>query len=273
MFGSDLDYEGNSSKIYGVVTGVVTNNKDDEGMGRVKVTFAWLAENDESNWARIATMMAGDDRGSYFLPEVGDEVLVAFEQGDVNFPYIIGSLWNGKDKVHETNSDGKNNLRVIKSRCGHKVIFDDTEGKEKITIIDKTEKRKVVIDTEKKNIDIINQDGAINIFAGGDINIETKKNLNIKTGKDMKSEIGKNIDTTVSSNTQIKTSGSTTIKTNSSMSIKSGGSSNIEASASMKVKGATATVEANSSMTVKGAMTTVQASGITTVKGSIVKLN
>jgi len=107
----------------------VTNNKDEEGLGRVKVTFAWLAENDESNWARIATMMAGNDRGSYFLPEVGDEVLIAFEQGSIStFLHVIGSLWNGKDKVHETNSDGKNNLRVIKSRSGHKIIFDDTKG-------------------------------------------------------------------------------------------------------------------------------------------------
>ena len=64
-------------------------------------------------WARIATLMAGKERGTYFIPEVGDEVLVAFEHGDIHYPYIIGSLWNGKEKPFETNSDGKNNLRVI----------------------------------------------------------------------------------------------------------------------------------------------------------------
>lgn len=241
MFGEDLDQENNSSKMYGVVTAVVTNNKDEEGMARVKVTFPWLAENDESHWARIATMMAGNDRGIYFLPEVGDEVLVAFEHGDIHYPYIIGSLWNGKDKVYETNEDGKNNLRVIKSRSGHKIILDDTEGKEKITVIDKTEKRSIVIDSEKKTIDIRNEDGKINIFAGDDINIETKKNLNIKTTKDTKVE-AMNVD----------------IKANS----------NIKAKAS-----ASGTFEAGAAIKIKGSMATVEASGITTVKGSLVKLN
>lgn len=242
MFGQELDYEDNSSKIYGVVTGVVTNNKDEEGMGRVKVTFAWLAENDESHWARIATLMAGNDRGTYFLPEVGDEVLVTFEHGDINYPYIIGSLWNGKDKVHETNSDGKNNLRVIKSRSGHKIILDDTEGKEKITVIDKTEKRSIVLDSEKKTIDIRNEDGQINIFAGDDINIETKKNLNIKTGKETKVEASTNIDMKATSNVNLKAN-------------------------------ATGKFEAGSSIKIKGSLSTLEASGITTVKGSLIKLN
>jgi len=241
MFGNDLDHEERSSKINGVVTGVVTNNKDEEGMGRVKVTFAWLAENDESHWARIATLMAGNDRGTYFLPEVGDEVLVAFEHGDIHYPYIIGSLWNGKDKVHEINEDGKNNLRVIKSRSGHKIILDDTEGKEKITVIDKTEKRSIVIDSEKKTIDIRNEDGKINIFAGDDINIETKKNLNIKTTKDTKIE-AMNVD----------------VKANSNIKFKASASGTFEAGAAIKVK---------------GSMATLEASGVTTVKGSIVKLN
>jgi len=241
MFGQDLDHENNSSKIYGVVTAVVTNNKDEEGMARVKVTFPWLAENDESHWARVATMMAGNDRGIYFLPEVGDEVLVAFEHGDIHYPYIIGSLWNGKDKVHETNKDGKNNLRVIKSRSGHKIILDDTEGKEKITIIDKTEKRSIVIDSKKKTIDIRNEDGKINIFAGDDINIETKKNLNIKTTKDTKVE-AMNVE----------------VKANSNIKFKASASGNFEAGAAIKVK---------------GSMATVEASGVTTVKGSFIKLN
>ncbi len=254
----DLDYENKSSKIYGVVTAIVTNNKDDEGMGRVKVNYPWLAEDDESYWARIATMMAGNDRGTYFIPEIDDEVLVAFEHGDINYPYILGSLWNGKDKVHETNDDGKNNLRVIKSRCGHKIIFDDTDGNEKITIIDHTEKRKIVIDSKEKTIDIRNENGKINIFAGDDINIETDKNLNIKTGQDMKSDIGSNFTTKASSSVEIKSGSSTTIKSGSSMTVNAGASSNIEAGANIKVK---------------GAMATVEASGVTTVKGSIVKLN
>ena len=85
-----------ASRIYGVVVGVVTNNQDPEELGRVKVKFPWLSDADESDWARIATPMAGNEKGIYFLPEVDDEVLVVFEHGDLRFPYIIGALWNGQ---------------------------------------------------------------------------------------------------------------------------------------------------------------------------------
>lgn len=105
------------SRIYGVVVGIVTNNKDTEKLGRVKVKIPRLSGEDESNWARVTSFMAGKERGAFFLPEVDDEVLVAFEYGDINMPYVIGSLWNGKDVPPENNSDGKNNIRVIRSNC------------------------------------------------------------------------------------------------------------------------------------------------------------
>ncbi|HEX8146420.1 MAG TPA: phage baseplate assembly protein V [Pyrinomonadaceae bacterium] len=126
--------ESRAGRVYGVVVGVVTNNQDPEKMGRVKLQFPWLNQTDESNWARVATMMAGKDRGTWFLPEVGDEVLVAFEHGDVQFPYVIGSLWNGVDTPPRDNADGKNSERVIKSRSGHELIFGDEDGKEKVEI-------------------------------------------------------------------------------------------------------------------------------------------
>ena len=123
-----------TDRIYGVVVGVVTNNQDPDNLGRVKVRLPWLTGDDESNWARIATLMAGKERGSFFLPEVDDEVLLAFEHGDVRFPYVIGALWNGVDKPPRTNADGKNNQRTIKSRKGHELIFDDSDGKEQVEI-------------------------------------------------------------------------------------------------------------------------------------------
>lgn len=170
------DYEG-TEKIYGVVIGIVTNNKDPDSLNRVKVKFPWLSEDNESNWARVATLMTGKDRGSFFLPEVDDEVLVAFEHGDVRFPYVIGALWNGVDTPPETNSDGKNNIRKIKSRSGHEIIFnddsetkkekieihtnaghkivlDDASGQEKLEIIDKTGSNKISIDSVQNAINI-----------------------------------------------------------------------------------------------------------------------
>ncbi len=182
----EAERESKASKIYGVVMGIVTNNRDPDGMGRVKVKFPWLEDKEESHWARISTLMAGKDRGSFFLPEVDDEVLVAFEQGDITRPYVIGALWNGSDNPPETNSDGKNNIRKIKSRSGHEIIFDDndTEQKEKITIHTKAD-HKIVLDDSagQEKIEIIDKTGNNKIIIDSvqnKIDIESKMNLNIK---------------------------------------------------------------------------------------------
>ncbi|HEX3034036.1 MAG TPA: phage baseplate assembly protein V [Thermodesulfobacteriota bacterium] len=163
--------------INGVTAGIVTNNQDPDGLGRVKIKFPWLSDNNESDWVKIATLMAGGERGSFFLPEVGEEVLVAFEHGDINHPYVIGALWNGQAKPPETNSDGQNNIRKIKSRSGHEIIFndddtakqekveihtnsghkivlDDSAGGEKIEIIDKTGSNKIIVDSVQNSINI-----------------------------------------------------------------------------------------------------------------------
>ncbi|ETX05496.1 MAG: hypothetical protein ETSY2_22635, partial [Candidatus Entotheonella gemina] len=97
-----------ANRVYGMVVAGVTNNQDPEGLGRVKVKFPWLSDRDESHWARIAMPMAGPERGFYFLPEVDDEVLVAFEHGLIEWPYVLGALWNGKDTPPESNGDGEN---------------------------------------------------------------------------------------------------------------------------------------------------------------------
>jgi uncharacterized protein involved in type VI secretion and phage assembly len=110
------------SAINGVVVGLVTNVSDPEKLGRIKVHFPWLDENHESDWIRIATLMAGNDRGSFFMPEVSDEVLVAFEHGDTRFPVVIGFLWNGKDKPPAKHVRD----RILKSKNGHTIRFLDS---------------------------------------------------------------------------------------------------------------------------------------------------
>lgn len=196
-------------RIEGIVLGIVTNNQDPENMGRVKVKFPWLEEGDESYWARVATLMAGKDRGTFFLPEVEDEVLVAFDHGDIDHPYVIGTLWNGVDTPPETNENGKNNIRKIKSRSGHEIIFDDNDeekkekieirtngghtivlddsaGGEKIEIKDKTGNNSIVIDSVQNAITISSQtkliikSQMIEIEAGGMMTIKSGANLTIK---------------------------------------------------------------------------------------------
>ena len=196
-----------TGKMYGVVVGTVTNNQDPEGRGRVKVKYPWLSDKEESNWARVATMMAGKDRGSFFLPEAEDEVLVAFAHGDDREPYVIGMLWNGQDTPRYTNGDGANDVRAITSRSGHELIFDDnqqggkvvihtkknhtitlddTAGGEKISIVDKSGNNSVVIDSAQNSIAVKSslkltiESQVIEIKAGGVMKIEASGTLTIK---------------------------------------------------------------------------------------------
>ena len=183
-----------SDRFFGVVVGVVTNNQDPDKMHRVKVRFPWLSKDVESNWARVAAQMAGNDRGSYFLPEIDDEVLIAFEHGNVDFPYVLGSLWNGKDAPPENNSDGKNNHRTIKSRSGHIVRLNDTSGGETIEIIDKSG-NKIVIDASKNTVTIESQSdisiksstGKLTMEANGiEIKSQTDVSVQANTSMDLK---------------------------------------------------------------------------------------
>lgn len=108
--------------INGVVVGLVTNVNDPKNMGRIKATFPWLNQTHETDWVRIATLMAGNGRGSFFMPEVNDEVLLAFTHGNPRFPYVVGFLWNGEDKPPARNVRD----RILKSKNGHQLRFLDS---------------------------------------------------------------------------------------------------------------------------------------------------
>jgi uncharacterized protein involved in type VI secretion and phage assembly len=116
----------------GVAVAVVTDNDDPEGLGRVKLTYPWRDVEDESDWVRVTTPMAGPDRGVYLPLEVDDEVLVAFEHGDLHYPYVLGALWNGRDAPPV--EDGSTDLRVVRSRAGHEVVLDDADGGGGVTV-------------------------------------------------------------------------------------------------------------------------------------------
>ena len=111
--------------------GLVTDLRDPDGQGRVKVRLPWAPDPSGGAyeaWARLATLMGGDNRGSWFVPDKDDEVLVAFEGGDPRFPYVLGGLWNGHDKPPASmDSSGRNDTKVIRSRNGVKLTLDDTE--------------------------------------------------------------------------------------------------------------------------------------------------
>lgn len=127
---------GPGGRFYGLYPAVVTDNQDPDNQGRVRIRLPWTPDNDSANyenWARLATLMAGGNRGSWFIPDVDDEVLVGFEGGDPRRPYVVGMLWNGSDAPPET-MDSDNNLKSIVSRADIRITMDDSDGAVKLTL-------------------------------------------------------------------------------------------------------------------------------------------
>ena len=217
----------------GMVIGIVTNNMDPQEMGRVKVKYPWLSDNDESAWARVVAPMAGNGRGFLYLPEVDDEVLIGFEHGDIHRPFVLGAMWNGIDKLpllasQAVGSDGKVNKRVIKSRSGHTIVLDDTSGGEEITIIDKTGNNKIILHSP---------DNSMQIKVQGNLTIEAQGKITIKgqAGVDLSSD--------------------------AKLTAKGQAGVDITSDASLSIKGLSGTVEATSSLVLKNAVAQIALSG------------
>jgi uncharacterized protein involved in type VI secretion and phage assembly len=233
-------------RVMGVAPALVTNVNDPDDLGRVKVKYAWLGDDIESDWLRIAAPMAGAERGMFYLPEVGDEVLIAFEQGDIHRPYLIGALWSSTDKppkpISEVAEGGKVNLRVIKSRAGHLVTLDDTEGAEQvsvtsksghtvilddkdgsesITIKDKTGKNSMVIDSTKNSL-TINVEGDFVVNAKGKVSINSTQDMTLdsKAKANLTSMSGTTLDskgTAAFKGMSVEVNGQTTLKLSGSI--------------------------------------------------------
>lgn len=120
----------------GFCPAVVIDNIDPENSGRVKVRLPPVSasgEQGDETWARIATLMAGNNRGTWFIPDVNDEVLVAFEGGDAGQSYVIGGLWSSTNSPPET-MDTNNNKKLLRSRSGVKITLDDQSGQESFLV-------------------------------------------------------------------------------------------------------------------------------------------
>jgi uncharacterized protein involved in type VI secretion and phage assembly len=147
---------------YGVYPALVSDVNDPDGQGRVKVTLPWSPDTGGGRyeaWARMATLMGGNNRGSWFIPDIGDEVLVMFESGDARRPYVLGGLWNGTDSPPESmDGAGKNYKKVIRSRNGVKVTLDDTDGQEKL-ILETPGGQKMTMKDGPGSVEIVDSNG------------------------------------------------------------------------------------------------------------------
>ena len=165
-----------ADRFFGVTVATVVDNNETTARppttptGRVKLSYPGLSSNITSGWAPCARPSAGNDMGFYALPECGEQVLVAFEKGDLGHPYVLGSLWNAKARPPVTNADGQNNTRIIKSRAGHTITFDDTGNVGKLVIQDKGGSS-IVMDAT---------DGSITIAARADLKLTAKNTISLE---------------------------------------------------------------------------------------------
>jgi len=179
----------------GLLVGIVTDNNDPKGWGRVKVKFPTLTEEHNSNWARVVSIGAGSNRGFDCLPEVNDEVLVAFEHGDIHRPYVIGNVWNGRDNppnsVKDNVQDGKVRLRTFQTRSGHKVQFveEDKGGSKSGVIIVTKGGHKAYLD-DSSGLVTISSTGKMSLEATGDMNIKSGGSMSIQAGPRMTLKAG-----------------------------------------------------------------------------------
>jgi uncharacterized protein involved in type VI secretion and phage assembly len=174
----------------GVVIGVVADLDDPERIARVRVKLPHLADQ-VSDWSRQATPMGGRERGLFFRPEIGDEVLVACEQGDPRRTIVVGALWSKVDPPPPDDGNATdNNWRFFRSRSGHVLKFDDTSGAERIEIVGSGGDHKLVIDVSGRKIEISCSSGDVSISAptgkveidASQVAIKAQASLSIEAG-------------------------------------------------------------------------------------------
>lgn len=177
-----MDFEQPAGRLFGVYPGVVVDVQDPDGQGRVKVRLPWVGEDDGAQataWARLATLMAGADRGTWFVPAVDDEVLIAFVAGDPRHPVVTGALWNGRDTPPET-MDAENTRRTIQTRTGHVLRFDEAAGGGRVEVLTAGGHRVVLDDAAGGTVTVAHAGGAtIEMDAAGSIHLTANLKVSV----------------------------------------------------------------------------------------------
>ncbi|WP_344595952.1 phage baseplate assembly protein V [Streptomyces violaceusniger] len=160
-------------RYYGVVEALVVENEGDDE-GQVKLKFPWFDDTTVTDWIRVSQLYAGNGYGSVFLPEKGDEVLVAFVHGDMRYPIVLGGLYNGKDKPPTARTEGRDQ-KIIRTKHGHEVLLDDTESKAAVRITSAAG-HVVELDDQGKAIHITAAEGgSVTVTAQGEVTLKAPK--------------------------------------------------------------------------------------------------
>ena len=226
----------------GLTVGVVTDITDPDKKNRVKVRLLNRSDSiQETDYIRVMTPMAGKEYGMLMLPEVGDEVLVGFVDGDFTDPYVLGCLWNTKAPAPAAVQDGKNEIRMIKSKTAHKLEFNDGEEAPGLTLMTAQESSLVINDKEK-TITLADKAGENYLkvdINGGTVTLEAKTKLVLKCGGASIELDGSGNAITIQTSGNIKIDGQQVdVAGKSAINVKASGQLNLEASGPANLKGA-----------------------------------
>jgi uncharacterized protein involved in type VI secretion and phage assembly len=165
--------DGDALRHFGVYPAIVEDLEDPSNLGRVKVSFPWLGQDGTSAqaWATLVSPYADDNQGFEFVPAKSTQVVVAFEAGDLRRPYVLGSCWNGSESLPETPQDA-DNLRLIVTRSGHRLEFDDTDGQAKVRLLTGGGHSLVLDDSAGGTITVTHSGGStVEINAAGEVSV------------------------------------------------------------------------------------------------------
>jgi Rhs element Vgr protein len=242
---------------------VVVDNNDPDKLGRVKVSFAWQELIGEvTPWIRVLSPHAGESQGIQFIPEIGDQVLVDFEGGDAESPYVVGSLYHAGHTPDNAWSSADNNTKIIRTRSGHTIELDDTDGAEMIKIYD-NEGSIITFDTTEKSLTI----KAMETFRveANKIELVSEENIDIQAKGD--------IDQSAEGNLTLLSKRELNLQADGDCGLLSKGNVAIEAINEATVKGVSTVINGKATAEVSSVQTKVSGSAVAEVSGGIVKIN
>jgi len=234
---------------------IVMDNNDPEKLGRIKVHFFWQEEGLTTDWIRTVSQYSGENRGFFFIPEVGDEVLVGFEAGNAERPYVIGSLYNGSRKPYDAWPNNNNSFKGIMFN-GLQLQFDEGTGS---TMLETPKKKKITLSDQQKSVKVEDENGNSLELTTSGIKLTTTKDLEITVGGKIAISSGKSTDITVGSSLSFTTGGATSYTVGGSYSMSIASSASITATTGATISG--------------GTSATLDGGAVTTVKGIIVQIN
>lgn len=240
----------------------VMDNADPEGLGRIKAQYFWQrATGQTTPWIRVMTPHAGSDKGFHFIPEKGEEIILSHESGNLERPFVMGSLYHGSAKPDSWQTE-TNDIKAIRTKSGHTIELNDTDGEETIKIYDK-EGSIITLNTQEKSLTIQATEN-IDLIAKN-INIQAEENINIQAQQ--------NVETTAEGDIKNLAQGIIASQSDGNTEIKSKSSLAMEATSDVTAKGQNTIIEGQATAELNGTNTKVSGKALTEISGTSLKLN